>query len=138
MSEQHSFAFAQGTLYGDDERVLNQAQIVDNVLDAMPPGLDYDQFRWIADILCFKYYSAWRRMISIVVTNEKEPLEKLALMMSAVTGDLPNPETIARTRRKLMEHGAKHANKTALIREVTYKPQKRKQQQKKKRYGQNH
>jgi hypothetical protein len=103
MKDDH-LAFAQGTLFGDDKRVMNQAEIVKDVCEKMPYGYSRKEFLLIAGFICWFRYSTFPRFMSTALANHKTmTVDELAAELAAIKGDFPNPETIQREIRLLLE-----------------------------------
>jgi hypothetical protein len=106
-------AFAQGTLFGDDKRVMNQAEIVKDVCEKMPYGYSRKEFMLIAGFICWFRYSTFPRFMQTALANHNTmTVEELAAELAAIKGDFPNPETIQREIRDLFEKRADIAGKT--------------------------
>jgi len=121
MKDDHR-AFSQGTLFGDDKRVMNQAEIVKDVCEKMPYGYSRREFMLIAGFICWFRYSTFPRFMQTALANHKTmTIEELAAELSAIKGDFPNPETIQREIRLLLEKRPDIEGKTRYRVEQTLK-----------------
>ena len=105
MTTQSHFAFAQATLFGDDERTLQTSQALRSVLESMPTGeMSERQFRVVAQFITWAKFSAFARFMTTLLANHgKISDQELARVLAGITGDLPSGETVARTYRKLIK-----------------------------------
>jgi hypothetical protein len=121
-------AFAQGTLYGDDERIMNQAEIVKDVCEKMPYGYERKEFIRIVGFICWFRYSTFPRFMQTALANHKTmTIDELAAALAAIKGDCPDPETVQRAIRKLLEKRTDIAAKTRYQTEQVLKRRKKAQ-----------
>jgi len=124
MKDTH-LAFAQGTLFGDEKRVMNQAEIVKDVCEKMPYGYSRRDFMLIAGFICWFRYSTFPRFMQTALANHKTmTVEELAAALAAIKGDFPNPETIQREIRDLLEKRPDISGKTLYRTEQVLKKRK--------------
>lgn len=130
-------AFAQGSLFGDDKRVMNQAEIVRDVCEKMPYGYSRKEFIHIASFICWFRYPAFPRFMQTALANHKTlTIEELAAQLALIKGDLPDPETIKREIRDLLDPKKGHTDiiaKTKYQAEQVLKKRKRSTARKRKR-----
>lgn len=103
MKDDH-LAFAQGTLFGDDKRIMNQSEIVRDVCEKMPFGYSRKEFIHIASFICWFRWPAFARFMQTALANHKTlTIEDLAAQLALIKGDLPDAETIKREIRLLLD-----------------------------------